>query len=76
MLRMERFWLRRRVVIWFPNATRECFMLGFRWRDHFIGFVSGGDEIDPRRYIHNEKVRRLTEVLEDRDGSLVNGRLL
>ena len=74
MLKLERFWLRRQVVIWFPNATRECFMLGFRWRNHFIGFVLGGEEIDPRHHVHGEQVRRLTELLERREGLLVKGK--
>jgi hypothetical protein len=76
MLKMERFWLRRRVVIWFPNATRECFMFGLRWRNDFFGFVSGGEEIDPRYHVHNETVRKLTEVLEGRDDPPPKGKLL
>src|SRR5579859_1864643 len=76
MLKMERFWLRRQVVIWFPNATRECFMFGLRWRNHFIGFVLGGEEVDPRHHVHNEQVRKLTELLERREELLVKGKTL
>jgi hypothetical protein len=75
MLKKEQFWLRHRVVIWFPNATRECFMFGIRWRNHFIGFVSGGEEIDPRHHVHTETVRKLSEVLEGRDDLLIKGKL-
>jgi hypothetical protein len=51
-------------------------MFGFRWRNHFIGFGSGGEEIDPRHHVHNTQVRKLTEVLEGRDDLPVKGKLL
>jgi hypothetical protein len=65
------FLLNRRVVVWFPKTTRECFMHGIRWRNKFVGVMIVGDEIDPNQEVYYERVRNLTEVLEKEDTMLV-----
>ena len=60
------------MVIWFPHATRECFLHGFRWGNGFIGLVTRGEEVDPRQEVYYETVRRLTELLEKEDSMVVS----
>jgi hypothetical protein len=60
------------VVIWFPQATRECFLHGFRWGNGFIGLVMRGEEVDPIQEVYYERVRRLTELLEKEDTMVVS----
>lgn len=56
--------LNERVIVWFPRVTRECRMLGFRWRNNFIGMVMGGEPVDPKEEAYYEVQRRIAKQLE------------